>query len=120
MIRDDHIQLTPNLPGWERLAISRRLAEEFGVPEVRVANDVRAGALAEVRSAPCGASTPACTSVWVLVLVVALTGGGRVLSGAHQAAGEIAYMNPGTAPIGAVAAGHAPLEELVGAAGLDP
>ena len=114
VIQGDHIQLTPNLPGWERLAISHRLAEEFGVPEVRVANDVRAGALAEVRF---GALRGVDTGIYVSLgtgLGAALTVGGRVLNGAHQAAGEIAYMNPGTAPIDAVAAGHAPLEELVG------
>jgi glucokinase len=114
VIQNDHLQLTPNLPGWERLSISRRLAEEFGVPQVRVANDVRAGALAEVRF---GALQGTGSGIYVSLgtgIGAALTIGNTVLSGAHQASGEIAYMNPGTAPVGAVAAGRAPLEELVG------
>lgn len=114
VIQDDHIQLTPNLPGWEELAVSARLADEFGVPEVRVANDVRAGALAELRF---GALRGVGTGVYVSLgtgIAAALVVDGRVLSGAHQAAGEIGYTTPGDAPIDAVSAGRAPLEERVG------
>lgn len=114
VIQDDHIRLTPNLPGWEELAVSSRFAAEFGVPEVRVANDVRAGALAEARF---GALRGVGTGVYVSLgtgIGAAVVLDGRVLSGAHQASGEIGYMDPGDAPPGAVAAGHAPLEERVG------
>lgn len=113
IIRADGIQLTPNLPGWETLALSARLATEFGVPAVRVANDVRAAALAEVRF---GALRGVDTGIYVSLgtgIAAALIVGGRVIPGAHQAAGEIAYMNPGNYPVGAVAVGRAPLEELV-------
>lgn len=118
VIRPDGIQLTPNLPGWERLALSDRLAGEFGVPRVRVANDVRAAALAEVRF---GALRGIDAGIYVSLgtgIAAALIVGGQVISGAHQAAGEIGYMNPGNAPVGAVAAGHAPLEEMVAGRGL--
>ncbi|HEX4788559.1 MAG TPA: ROK family protein [Actinospica sp.] len=114
VIQDDHIQLTPNLPGWEKLAVSSRLAAELGAPRVRVANDVRAGALAEVRF---GALRGVGTGVYLSLgtgIGAALAVDGRVLLGAHQAAGEISYVTPGDAPIDAVAAGRAPLEELVG------
>ncbi|MFE0463428.1 ROK family protein, partial [Kitasatospora sp. NPDC058965] len=47
-------------------------------------------------------------------VAAAVTVGGRVLAGAHHAAGEIGYLNPGGAPVDAVARGHAPFEELVG------
>ncbi|MRH88204.1 ROK family protein [Nocardia sp. SYP-A9097] len=118
IIRADGIQLTPNLPGWETLALSARLASEFGVPEVRVGNDVRAAALAELRF---GALRGIDTGIYVSLgtgIAAALIVGGQVIAGAHQAAGEIGYMNPGGAPVGAVAAGHAPLEELVAGRGL--
>ncbi|MEV6767333.1 ROK family protein [Nocardia sp. NPDC051030] len=118
IIRPDGIQLTPNLPGWEQLALSSRLATEFGVPEVRVANDVRAAAMAEVRF---GALRGVDTGIYVSLgtgIAAALIVGGQVIPGAHHAAGEIAYMNPGTAPVGAVAQGRAPLEELVAGRGL--
>lgn len=114
VIQDDHIRLTPNLPGWERLALSARLAAEFGAPEVRVANDVRAGALAELRF---GALRGVGTGVYLSLgtgIAAALAVDGRVLPGAHQAAGEIGYTTPGDTPLDAVAAGRAPLEERVG------
>jgi glucokinase len=114
VIQDDHIRLTPNLPGWEELAISSRLAAELGVSAVRVANDVWAGALAEVRF---GALRDDDTGMYVSLgtgIAAALAVDGGVLPGAHQAAGEIGYTTPGDAPIDAVAAGRAPLEELVG------
>lgn len=119
VVQQDRILLTPNMPGWEHLALADRLAEEFGVPQVGVDNDVRAGALAEVRF---GALADVHTGIYVSLgtgIAAALTIGGRVHSGAHQAAGEIGYMNAGDAPIGAVAAGRAPLEEIVGGRALE-
>ncbi|MFD0331411.1 ROK family protein [Streptacidiphilus monticola] len=118
VIRPDRILLTPNLPGWEGLALADRLAGEFGVPAVAVANDVRAGALAEARL---GALRGADLGLYVSLgtgIAAALVVGGQVLAGAHQAAGEIGYMDPGGAPAGAVAAGRAPLEEAVAGKGL--
>lgn len=114
VIQRDRILLTPNLPGWETLALADRLAEEFGVPEVHVANDVRAGALAEARF---GALREVDTGIYVSLgtgIAGALVVHGRVLTGANQAAGEIGYLNPGLAPLDSVAAGRAPLEEIIG------
>ncbi|WP_063770875.1 ROK family protein [Streptacidiphilus neutrinimicus] len=118
IVQADRILLTPNLPGWEKLALSARLAEELDAPSVAVANDVRAGALAELRF---GALRDADPGLYVSLgtgIAAALTVGGEVLAGAHQAAGEIGYVNPGGAPVDAVASGHAPLEEFVGGKGL--
>lgn len=114
IVQPDRILLTPNLPGWENLALSRRLAEQLDADTVPVANDVRAGALAELRF---GALRDADPGLYVSLgtgIAAALTVGGRVVIGAHQAAGEIGYINPGSAPVNAVASGHAPLEEAVG------
>ncbi|WP_236653508.1 ROK family protein [Streptacidiphilus melanogenes] len=118
IVQADRILLTPNLPGWEKLALSARLAQELDTPSVAVANDVRAGALAELRF---GALRDADPGLYVSLgtgIAAALTVGGGVLAGAHQAAGEIGYVNPGGAPVDAVASGHAPLEEFVGGKGL--
>ncbi|MGW4247473.1 ROK family protein [Nocardia sp. NPDC004722] len=118
IIRHDRIQLTPNLPGWEGLSLAARLSYEFGAPVVAVANDVRAAAMAELRF---GALRGVETGIYVNLgtgLSAALVADGKVVAGANQAAGEIGYMNPGTAPIDAVAKGAAPLEELIGGAGL--
>ena len=114
VIQRDRILLTPNLPGWETLALADRLAEEFGVAQVQVSNDVRAGALAEARF---GALRAVDTGMYVSLgtgIAGALVVHGRVLSGANQASGEMGYMNPGMAPLDSVAAGCAPLEEVVG------
>ncbi|MBF9069614.1 ROK family protein [Streptacidiphilus fuscans] len=118
IVQADRILLTPNLPGWERIALASRLAEELKADSVSVANDVRAGALAELRF---GALRDADPGVYVSLgtgIAAALTVGGRVLAGAHHAAGEIGYMNPGDSPADAVAAGRAPLEEAVAGKGL--
>ncbi|WP_078911734.1 ROK family protein [Streptomyces sp. NRRL WC-3742] len=114
IIQSDRILLTPNLPGWEDLALSSRLAEEFGVPTVPVANDVRAGALAELRLGELRDVDPGLYVNLGTGLAAALTVGGHIVWGANRAAGEIAYANPGDAPLDAVAAGRAPLEELLG------
>ncbi|MFJ8436796.1 ROK family protein [Kitasatospora sp. NPDC094019] len=117
VIQPDRILLTPNLPGWENLALADRLALELGVDSVAMANDVRAGALAELRR---GALRDADPGVYLSLgtgVSAALTVGGRVLAGAHQASGEIAYLDPGHpagAPAPGFADGRAPLEELVG------
>ncbi|MFD7416490.1 ROK family protein [Kitasatospora purpeofusca] len=117
VIRPDRILLTPNLPGWENLALADRLALELGVESVAVANDVRAGALAELRRGALRGADPGVYLSLGTGVAAALTVGGRVLDGAHRAAGEIAYLDPGRppgAPVAAFADGHAPLEELVG------
>ncbi|MEU4114853.1 ROK family protein [Kitasatospora sp. NPDC028055] len=114
IIQSHRILLTPNLPGWEELALSARLAEEFGVPTVPVANDVRAGALAELRLGELRDVDPGLYINLGTGLAAALAVGGRIVYGANQAAGEIAYVNPGDAPLNAVATGRAPLEELLG------
>ncbi|MFJ4094251.1 ROK family protein [Kitasatospora sp. NPDC089913] len=117
VIRPDRILLTPNLPGWESLALAERLALELGVDSVAVANDVRAGALAELRRGALRGADPGVYLSLGTGVAAALTVGGRVLDGAHQAAGEIAYLDPGRSggvPVAAVADGRAPLEELVG------
>jgi glucokinase len=47
-------------------------------------------------------------------IAAAVTIGDTVVEGAHQAAGEVAYMLVGQGPIAAAANGVAPLEEVVG------
>ncbi|MEY9938344.1 ROK family protein [Streptacidiphilus sp. MAP5-3] len=118
IVQADRILLTPNLPGWERIALASRLAEVLGTDAVSVANDVRAGALAELRFGALHGVDPGMYVSLGTGIAAALTTGGRVLAGAHQAAGEIGYMNPGDAPADAVTAGRAPLEEAVAGKGL--
>lgn len=114
VVRDDCVLFSPNLPGWAEVALAGRLEAELGLGHVAVGNDVRAGALAELLA---GALRDAEPGVYVSLgtgLAAALTTGGRVLGGAHGAAGEIAYTCGDPMPLLAAADGYAPLEEQVG------
>lgn len=113
VVRPDGVLFAPNLPGWERVALAERLRHGLGVPHVAVANDVHAGALAELRH---GALRDADPGIYLSLgtgVAAAVTCGGQVLAGAHRAAGELAYvaLDPAAADIGR---GRAPLEEIIG------
>ncbi|HZX06662.1 ROK family protein [Kribbella sp.] len=114
VIRPDEILFAPNLPGWQQIPLAARLQTALGVPDVPVANDVQAGAYAELRF---GALKGVDPGVYVSLgtgVAAAVTTAGEVLTGAHQAAGEIGYFAVGSDTPVDVVAGRAPLEELVG------
>jgi glucokinase len=109
----DRILLAPNVPGWTELRLAERFTRAFGVPTV-CATDVKAATLAEarwgnLRDVHFGLHLNLGTGIAVGVLV-----DGRVLTGAHGAAGEIGYNL--RSPNGRVGPhdGHAPLEQVVG------
>jgi glucokinase len=114
VVREDGIHLVPNLPGWEELALARRLAELLDVEEVPVWNDVRAGALAELRHGNLRGAEPGIYLSLGTGIAAAVTVADTVVEGAHQAAGEVAYVLVGQGPVPAAAAGVAQLEEVVG------
>jgi glucokinase len=113
--REDGVLLAPNLPGWERLPFQRLLAEQLEVEHVAVANDVRAGALAESRLGALRGSDPALYVSIGTGLAAALIAHGQVIDGAHGIAGEIGYTaidlsatpTPGTAQLEEVVGGRA-------------
>lgn len=117
VIRDGRVLLAPNVPGWEGLELPRLLREEYGAIPVAIDNDVKAAAAAELRW---GALRGVSAGVYLNLgtgLAAALVVNGQVVSGAHGAAGEIAYLQaiPGEP---AFADGHVPLEERVSGAAL--
>ncbi|GAA1791655.1 ROK family protein [Planosporangium flavigriseum] len=112
VVQDDRIQLAPNLPGWEDLAISRRLAQAFEVDSVPVWNDVRAGALAEALRGNLRGADPGLYLSLGTGIAAAITINGSVLAGAHHAAGEIGYVGIEMAPSSST--DRAPLEEVIG------
>ena len=119
VIQPDRILLTPNLPGWQELALSRQLARVLGLDQPpAVMNDVHAGALAELRHGALRGTDPGLYVSLGTGVAAAVTVGGRVLSGAHQAAGEIGYADPGPVSGRELVTGPAVLEELVGGKGL--
>ncbi|MFG1924693.1 ROK family protein [Cryptosporangium sp. NPDC048952] len=116
VVRDGRVRLAPNVPGWEGLALPALLRERFGDAPVAIDNDVNAGAAAELRW---GALRGVDTGLYVNVgtgLAAAVVVGGRVVPGAHGAAGEIAYLREHADRF--FADGHAPLEDVVSGAAL--
>ncbi|HET6878481.1 MAG TPA: ROK family protein [Jatrophihabitans sp.] len=115
---DDHVQLAPNVPGWERLSLPALLHDAFGATPIAIANDVKAAALAELTW---GELRDVRTGIYLNLgtgLAAALVVHGEVLDGAHGAAGEIGYWARSRADCAGAAAGHAPLEEYAGGAGV--
>jgi glucokinase len=115
---DDHVELAPNVPGWDRLALPALLGEAFGPAPVFIANDVKAAALAELTW---GELRGVDTGIYLNLgtgIAAALVVGGAVLDGAHGASGEIGYWSRSRADVTGAAGGRAPLEEYVGGSGV--
>jgi glucokinase len=88
---DDGVALAPAIDGWESLPIGRELRAAFpGVP-VRLANDVKAAAAAEMRWGALANADPALYLNLGTGLAAAVVSDGQVLTGYHGAAGEIGY-----------------------------
>lgn len=117
ILHADRIRLAPNVPGWDGMELPRLLREEFGGVPVAIDNDVKAAAVAELRW---GALRGVDVGVYLNLgtgLATALVVGGRVVRGAHGAAGEIGYLIRSAGESGFVD-GRAPCEELVSGAAL--
>jgi len=85
------LQLSPNLPGWERPAVLRYLRRHLG-PETMIENDVDAAAVAE---RDFGHGRDFSTFAFVSVgtgIGMGLVLDGELHRGAHGAAGEIAFL----------------------------
>ncbi len=114
---EDHVELAPNVPGWQQLRLPQRVRESFTPAPVAVGNDVKAAALAELtwgelRGVDSGIYVNLGTGVAATLVL-----SGRVVEGAHGAAGEIGYWLRSRTPVAGARDGHAPLEEYVGGGG---
>lgn len=110
---EDRVALAPNVPGWERLRLPGLVRDRFGVP-VRVDNDVKAAALAEVSQ---GALRGVRYGLYLNLgtgIAAAATLDGAVVGGAHGAAGEIGYAPRTPDEQYGAREGRVPLEEYVG------
>jgi glucokinase len=114
IILPDRVLLAPNVPGWGQLALQERVRDGLEIAQVAVGTDVKAAAAAEVRWGSLKEVDPGVFLSLGTGVAAALVIGGRVLSGAHGASGEIGYNLRGVADEKGVANGHAPLEEAVG------
>jgi glucokinase len=106
------IALAPNVPGWGDLALADAIRGGLGIDTVVVGNDANAATVAEVRWGALRGVDPGLLISLGTGVAAGIAIGGRVVEGAHGAAGEIGYFSFGAGP--AVAQGHAPLEERVG------
>ncbi|MGQ4513848.1 ROK family protein [Streptomyces sp. DW26H14] len=118
VVHDDHVAYAPNIPGLADLALRDRVAAALGPAPVRVDNDVKAAGLAEARWGALRGSDPGLYLNLGTGLAAALVVGGRVLRGAHGAAGEIGYLLRERADQAGAASGRAPLEECFSGLGL--
>lgn len=114
VILPDKILLAPNVPGWGELALLERMRAGLGLTRIRVGNDAKAAAAAEVRWGNLQGADPAIYLSLGTGVAVALVVGGQVLTGAHGASGEFGYNLRSVADTRGVADGCAPLEEAIG------
>jgi glucokinase len=108
---EDGVALAPAIDGWEELPMGRDLREAFAGTPVTMATDVKAAALAEARWGALAGVDPGVYLNLGTGLAAAIVAGGRVLSGANGAAGEIGYNLRRLSDVGY--AGYVPLEEAV-------
>ncbi|MEU0563552.1 ROK family protein [Dactylosporangium sp. NPDC006015] len=91
VIREDGIDLAPNVPGWERLRLAEAVRDHLGVTRVSVANDLNAAALAELHRGALRDADPGLVIGLGTGVATAITVNGAVVPGYRGAAGEIAY-----------------------------
>jgi glucokinase len=113
IVLPDRILLAPNVPGWGDLHLAELLQDGLGGRPIAVGTDTKAGALAEWRWGSLARADPAIFISLGTGIAAAIVVGGRVLTGAHGAAGEIAYNLRGVTARGGWALGLA-LEQHVG------
>jgi glucokinase len=117
IVEEEQIRLAPNIPGWESIQLRRTLQAGLPADTVTAGTDAKAAALAEARwgslaGLRCGVFLNLGTGTSAATVV-----DGKVLTGAHGAAGEIGYALISPADPG-YGASHAPLEECMSGAGL--
>jgi glucokinase len=88
---EDRVELAPAIEGWDRLAMGRELRVAFAGAQIRMTNDAKAAALAEVRWGALAGCDPAVYLNLGTGLAAAVVVGGQVVNGVNGAAGEIGY-----------------------------
>jgi glucokinase len=118
LTRATHVELAPNVDGWERLRIPEALETAFPTLPVVIGNDVKVAAQAEMAW---GSLQDVDDGIYLNLgtgIAAGIVSGGRLMSGAHSAAGEVGYSLFRGRPDARMAAeGAAPFEEWFGGAG---
>src|SRR5437763_15708407 len=114
VVHDDGVLLSPNIPGWEQVPLRETMRARLHVPTVVAANDVKAAAMAEVLWGALKGADPAVFLSLGTGIAAASVMGGRIVTGAHGASGEIGYNLRSVLDTSGAAHGRAPLEEAIG------
>ncbi|MFD2474304.1 ROK family protein [Amycolatopsis silviterrae] len=114
IVLPDRILLAPNVPGWEKLRLAELVSAAFPEVPVAVGTDAKAAALAEWTWGTLSGADPAVFLSLGTGIAAAVLIGGRLLTGANGAAGEIGYNLRTPQDTDGFAGGAAPLEEAVG------
>lgn len=114
IVLPDRILLAPNVPGWEKLRLAELVSAAFPAVPVAVGTDAKAAALAEWTWGTLAGADPAVFLSLGTGIAAAVLVGGRLLTGANGAAGEIGYNLRTPQDTDGFASGAAPLEEAVG------
>ncbi|MYW91558.1 ROK family protein [Amycolatopsis rubida] len=114
IVLPDRILLAPNVPGWEELRLAELVSAAFPAVPVAVGTDAKAAALAEWTWGTLKGADPAVFLSLGTGIAAAVLVGGRLLTGANGAAGEIGYNLRTPHDADGFASGAAPLEEAVG------
>lgn len=88
---DDHVDLAPNIAGWEQIAFGAGVRDAFPGTQIRIETDVKAAARAEVDDGALAGCDPGLYVNLGSGFAAAIVVGGEVVSGRHAASGEIGY-----------------------------
>lgn len=114
---DNGVQLAPNVPGWSDLHLPTYFHDAFPRCSIVIENDVRAACLAEMTWGSLRGASHAAYLNLGTGIAIAFVFNGELWSGAHGAAGEIAYYYQPGEP--GFSHGNAPFEEQFGGGGLN-
>ena len=114
VVHDNGVLLSPNIPGWEGVSLRETMRSELHIATVVAENDVKAAAMAEVLWGALKGADPAVYLSLGTGIAAALVIGGRVVTGAHGASGEIGYNLRSVLDHSGAEHGRAPLEEAIG------
>jgi glucokinase len=91
LVRKDGTVWAPNLPGWNRMALARRLKSALGVP-VEVESDRNAAVLGESWRGAARRKSDAIVLMLGTGIGAGILSGGRLLRGAHELSGCAGWM----------------------------
>src|SRR5215831_7387263 len=115
---EDRVELAPAIDGWNRLAMGHELRAAFAGAQIRMTNDAKAAAYAEVRWGVLAGCDPAVYLNLGTGLAAAIVVGGQVVNGVNGAAGEIGYNLRSVTDVGLPLDQRSLLEHMVSGQGL--